>query len=90
MGRHGRRDARPALYVMDDLRPLQMMGCSKPDQPFVVSPRTAYLYNMHGDDEGIYTDYAGQNPEYGATFYYYQTKPGTKPPRCKFSTIAIG
>lgn len=72
---HGR-----ALYVMDDLRPLQTMACAKPDAPFVVSPRTAYLYNIHADDEGIYTDYAGQNPDYGATFYYYQPKPGPKPP----------
>jgi hypothetical protein len=72
---HGR-----ALYVMDDLRPLQMMGCSKPDQPFVLAPRTSYLYNLHSDDEGTYTDYAGTNPDYGATFYYYQPKPGTQAP----------
>lgn len=64
---HGR-----ALYVMDDLRPLQQYACSKPSTAFVVGPRTAYEYNLHGDDEGNYTDYAANNPAYGAQFWYYQ------------------
>ncbi|HET9030069.1 MAG TPA: hypothetical protein VFN49_07830 [Candidatus Aquilonibacter sp.] len=72
---HGR-----ALYIMDDLRPLQSYGCQTPSQPFVIAPRTAYIYNLHSDDEGTYTDYAGENPAYGATFSYYQSKPGAQPP----------
>jgi photosystem II stability/assembly factor-like uncharacterized protein len=72
---HGR-----ALFILDDLRPLQYSGCAKPDLPFVVGPRVSYQYNLHGDDEGIYTDYAGNNPPYGATFAYYQLKPGDQPP----------
>jgi len=72
---HGR-----ALFVMDDLRPLQYTGCGKPDQPFVIAPRVSYQYNLHGNDEGIYTDYAGQNPDYGATFWYYQPMPGKDAP----------
>ncbi|HEV7179504.1 MAG TPA: hypothetical protein VGN11_06510, partial [Candidatus Baltobacteraceae bacterium] len=63
---HGR-----AIWVMDDLRPLQQAACTKPNAAFVVGPRTSYLYNLHGDDEGIYTDYAAQNPSYGAVITYY-------------------
>jgi photosystem II stability/assembly factor-like uncharacterized protein len=72
---HGR-----ALYIMDDLRPLQMQACLTPAQPFVVGPRVSYQYNLHGNDEGIYTDYAGSNPDYGAIFWYYQPTPGTQAP----------
>lgn len=72
---HGR-----ALFVMDDLRPLQYAGCGKPEQPFVIAPRVSYQYSLHGNDEGIYTDYAGQNPDYGASFWYYQPTPGKDAP----------
>jgi photosystem II stability/assembly factor-like uncharacterized protein len=72
---HGR-----ALYVMDDLRPLQMQACSAPAQPFVVGPRVSYQYNLKGNDEGTYTDYAASNPDYGAIFWYYQPTPGAKAP----------
>jgi hypothetical protein len=72
---HGR-----ALYVMDDLRPIQMEACSTPSQPFVIGPRVSYQYSLHGNDEGIYTDYAGSNPEYGSIFWYYQPTPGAQAP----------
>ena len=72
---HGR-----ALFVMDDMRPIQQFACAKPDAPFVIAPRVSYQWTLHGDDEGNYTDYAGNNPSYGATFWYYQPKPGTAPP----------
>ena len=64
---HGR-----AMYVMDDLRPVQQAACGKPGQAFVIAPRPSYIYNLHGDDEGIYTDYASQNPPVGAVINYYQ------------------
>ena len=37
------------------------------------------LHNLHANDEGIYTDYAGQNPDYGASLVYQPT-PGKDPP----------
>ena len=64
---HGR-----ALYVMDDLRPLQQQACGKPNAAFVIAPRPSYQFTLHGDDEGNYTDYAAANPALGATFWYYQ------------------
>ena len=80
---HGR-----ALYVMDDLRPIQQYACSRPDQAFVIGPRVSYNYNLHGDDEGIYTDYAGNNPNFGATFWYYQPKPGAEAPKLEIMTTS--
>ncbi|HET9096355.1 MAG TPA: hypothetical protein VFN37_06810 [Candidatus Baltobacteraceae bacterium] len=62
---HGR-----SLYVMDDIRALRMLP-NGAGRPFVLAPRTAYEYNLHSDDEGTYTDYAGQNPPYGAIITYY-------------------
>ena len=67
---HGR-----ALYVMDDLRPLQRLDGSSSQPAFFTGPRTSYEYNLHQDDEGTYTDYAGQNPPYGATISFYQREP---------------
>ena len=72
---HGR-----ALYVMDDLRPLQQAACSKPNRAFVLAPRTTYQYNLHGDDEGTYTDWAAQNPAYGVAITYYLPAPAKTAP----------
>jgi photosystem II stability/assembly factor-like uncharacterized protein len=66
---HGR-----ALYIMDDIRPLQRLTGSKTQDAFLVGPRTAYEYSLHSDDEGTYTDYAGQNPPYGATISFFQPR----------------
>ncbi|MEO9171356.1 MAG: hypothetical protein ABI282_04095 [Candidatus Baltobacteraceae bacterium] len=65
---HGR-----AMYVMDDLRPLQQSACGKPLQDVVIAPRDAFEYSLHSDDEGTYTDYTAANPPYGAVINYYET-----------------
>ena len=75
---HGR-----SLYIMDDMRPLQLAGCAAPKEPFVLAPRTTYEYNLHGDNEGTYTDYAGQNPPFGVVVTYYQPTPSATPPVIK-------
>ncbi len=67
---HGR-----ALYIMDDLRALQRLTGAKNQPAFLVAPRTAYEYSLHSDDEGTYTDYAGNNPPYGATMTFFQPLP---------------
>jgi hypothetical protein len=36
-------------------------------------PRTAYAYDMHSNDEGLYTRFAGQNPPYGVILDFYQS-----------------
>ncbi len=64
---HGR-----AIYIMDDIRPIQNLPAAMAQGYAFFGPRTAYQYNMHSDDEGIYTDYAGKNPPNGALIYFYQ------------------
>ena len=72
---HGR-----SLYVMDDMRPIQMLQKGIAQGSLVLAPRTAYEYNLHSDDEGTYTDYSAPNPPYGAIVYFYQKTPGKYSP----------
>jgi photosystem II stability/assembly factor-like uncharacterized protein len=67
---HGR-----ALYIMDDIRMLQHLQGTYAQRDFLIAPRTAYEYSLHSDDEGIYTDFAGDNPPYGATVWFFQQHP---------------
>jgi hypothetical protein len=46
----------------------------------VTTPRTAYEYSQHSDDEGNYTDYAAPNPPYGAMIFFYQKSAGKNSP----------
>ncbi|MDQ6823164.1 MAG: hypothetical protein M3Z07_01495 [Candidatus Eremiobacteraeota bacterium] len=72
---HGR-----SLYVMDDMRPIQALTTPMARGDFMLAPRTAYEYTLHGDDEGNYNDYAGANPPSGAVIFFYQTAPGKTSP----------
>jgi photosystem II stability/assembly factor-like uncharacterized protein len=72
---HGR-----SIYIMDDMRIIQQLQKAIAQGALVVGPRTAYQYTLHSDDEGTYTDYAGQNPPYGAVTYFYQKTPGKTAP----------
>jgi len=72
---HGR-----ALYVMDDMRPVQQLAAEVARGAMLFTPRTAYIYNLHGDDEGNYTDYAGNNSPFGGVITFYQKTPGKESP----------
>lgn len=71
---HGR-----SIWVMDDLRAVQIGGCGTPTSPVVVGPRPAYALNAYRDTEGSYTDFVAQQPGGGlfggggavARLYYY-------------------
>ena len=74
-----------ALYIMDDLRPLRWKRVLRRHNRS--SSRRAYrtrYSRLHGNDEGIYTDYAGSNPDYGSIFWYYQPTPGAQAPVLQF------
>ncbi len=43
-------------------------------------PRTAYEYDTHSNDEGLYTRFAGENPPAGAIIDFYQRSPQTQAP----------
>ncbi len=71
---HGR-----ALWILDDLTPLQQLPQAEAAGAMLFASRTAYLYSLHANDEGLYTRYAGKNPPAGATIAFYQRAPSVKP-----------
>jgi hypothetical protein len=72
---HGR-----ALWVLDDLTPIQELPQAEAAGAMLFTPRTAYLFNLHANDEGLYTRYAGKNPANGAMLTFYQAHPGAQAP----------
>jgi hypothetical protein len=67
---HGR-----AVYVMDDMRPIQDLQSAVAHGTWLFQPRTAYEYTLHENDEGTYTRYAADNPPYGVLITFYQSQP---------------
>jgi photosystem II stability/assembly factor-like uncharacterized protein len=71
---HGR-----AIWVMDDMRPVQHSACVAPTTPLVIGPRPAIDLIGYRDDEGNYTDFDAFQPGGGllggggaiATLYYW-------------------
>ncbi len=83
---HGR-----ALWILDDLTPLQQLPQAEAAGAMLFAPRTAYLYVPHANDEGLYTRYAGKNPPSGATIAFYQANARRESARrSTFSTRAGG
>jgi photosystem II stability/assembly factor-like uncharacterized protein len=81
---HGR-----AIWVMDDVRPVQLSACAKPTSPLVIGPRDAYALIGYRDDEGNYTDFVAAQPGGGfglggggpvAKVYYWLPKEAKKRP----------
>ena len=72
---HGR-----ALWIFDDLTPVQMLAQAKAAGSLLFPIRDSYQFGQHAEDEGIYTRYAGKNPQSGAVIAFYQATPGPKAP----------
>ncbi|HVN68677.1 MAG TPA: hypothetical protein VMU38_03360 [Candidatus Binatia bacterium] len=67
---HGR-----AVYVMDDVRPLQELQQAVARTTWLFAPRAGYEWSLHENDEGTYTFFAADNPPYGVTITFYQKDP---------------
>ncbi|MGH7738191.1 MAG: WD40/YVTN/BNR-like repeat-containing protein [Candidatus Tyrphobacter sp.] len=67
---HGR-----SVYIMDDMRPIQELQSAIAHGTALFTPRTAYEYTLHENDEGAYTRYAADNPPYGVMITFYQSRP---------------
>ncbi len=76
---HGR-----SIWVMDDIRPLQELPKAVAAGAMLFTPRTSYEYNLTNNTEGLYTNYAAENPPYGVPISYYQATPQAHAP-----TVAI-
>jgi photosystem II stability/assembly factor-like uncharacterized protein len=72
---HGR-----AVWILDDLTPIQQLPQAEAAGAMLFKPLTAYLFNTHANDEGLYTRYSGKNPPAGASISFYQAQPGAKAP----------
>jgi photosystem II stability/assembly factor-like uncharacterized protein len=71
---HGR-----AVYIMDDMTPVQQLQQAVSRGSWLFTPRFAYEWTLHENDEGTYTNYAGDNPPAGViiTFYQKEAQKGT-------------
>jgi hypothetical protein len=67
---HGR-----ALWIFDDLRPLQQWKAASSAGDYLFAPQTAYEFSYFEHEEGAYAEYAGDNPPNGALISFYQAKP---------------
>jgi photosystem II stability/assembly factor-like uncharacterized protein len=67
---HGR-----AVYIMDDVRPVQELQQAIASTTRLFAPRTSYEWTLHENDEGTYTFYAADNPPYGVMITFYQKEP---------------
>lgn len=63
------------LWILDDITSLQQLPQAQKRGAMLFQPRTAYEYTYHSNDEGRYTDFAGQNPPSGAILDFYQRVP---------------
>jgi len=68
------------VYVLDDLTPIQQLPAARAAGAALFPVRTVYAFSTHADDEGLYTDFAGQNPPGGALIAFYQSTPSAQPP----------
>ena len=73
---HGR-----SIYVMDDMTPVQQLQTAVAAGTYLFPVRTSYQYNLHEDDEGTLTAYAGTNPPAGAVIAFYENAESKSPPK---------
>jgi photosystem II stability/assembly factor-like uncharacterized protein len=66
---HGR-----AVYIMDDVRPLQGLQQAIARSTWLFTPRTTYEWTQHSNDEGTYTSYSADNPPNGVVITFYQSQ----------------
>jgi photosystem II stability/assembly factor-like uncharacterized protein len=68
------------LWILDDLTSLQQLPKAQQAGAMLFKPRVAYEYDMHSNDEGTYTRFAGQNPPNGVIIDFYQNAPQAAAP----------
>ena len=68
------------LWILDDLSSIQELPQAQRSGAMLFKPRTGYQYDMHSNDEGAYTNFAGQNPPMGVVIDFYQSTPQANAP----------
>ncbi len=68
------------VFIMDDVRPIQELQQAVARGTWLFTPRAAYEWTLHENDEGTYTNYAAENPPYGVIITFYQQTPQKNAP----------
>jgi photosystem II stability/assembly factor-like uncharacterized protein len=68
------------VWILDDITALQQLPQAERAGAMLFKPRVAYEYDMHANDEGTYTRFAGKNPPSGVIIDFYQSAPQVKAP----------
>jgi hypothetical protein len=68
------------IYVFDDATPIQQLGAAEAAGVMLFPLRTTYAFQQHANDEGLYTRFAGQEPQAGAVITFYEKTPQAKTP----------
>ncbi|HUA08152.1 MAG TPA: hypothetical protein VMA98_02690 [Candidatus Acidoferrales bacterium] len=76
---HGR-----SIYIMDDMTPIQELQTAVKAGTYMFPIRISYQYNTREDDEGVYTNYAAENPPAGVIIDYYLSEKPKTPPMLEF------
>ncbi|HZY96978.1 MAG TPA: hypothetical protein VFE35_07740 [Candidatus Cybelea sp.] len=63
------------VWILDSLDSIRRLGNAERAGVMLYTPRTAYEYHYHSNDEGIYTRFAGENAPKGAIVDFYQRAP---------------
>jgi photosystem II stability/assembly factor-like uncharacterized protein len=72
---HGR-----AVWILDDLTPIQRLPQAEAAGAMLFAPRPAYLFSTHSNDEGLYTAYGAKNPPNGALLSFYEANAAARRP----------
>jgi photosystem II stability/assembly factor-like uncharacterized protein len=68
------------VYILDDATPIQQLPAAQAAGVMLFPLRTTYAFQSHANDEGLYTRFAGQEPQAGAVITFYQKAPQAKNP----------
>jgi photosystem II stability/assembly factor-like uncharacterized protein len=69
------------VYIMDDITPVQQLMDAVAQKSRLFAPPVGYEWSLHPNDDGVYTNFAADNPPYGVMITFYQAQPQKDPPR---------
>ncbi|HYL27845.1 MAG TPA: hypothetical protein VEW74_08415, partial [Candidatus Nitrosotalea sp.] len=72
---HGR-----SVFIMDDVAAVQQLTQATARGSWLFTPRVAFEWTQHENDEGTYTNYAADNPPNGVMITFYQSAPQKSAP----------
>jgi photosystem II stability/assembly factor-like uncharacterized protein len=78
-GTHGR-----GVWILDDITALEHLTQAQQRGFMLFTPRTAYRWIEHSDQQGLYGRFSGENPPDGALLTFYQAAASRTAPAARF------